>query len=78
MSLATDYAGIAGAGDRLEIRADIQKPGKSLSFANTYLACNGERIARSNGVYHNHAKHKTLTYRTVTHRTAQQDHFDVL
>ena len=53
VNLTTDYAGFAKAGDWVEMHVDIQKLGKSLSFANAYLLSNGERIARASGVYRN-------------------------
>ena len=53
VNLTTDFAGFARAGDWVTMRVDIQKLGKSLSFVNAYLECNGERIARSSGVYRN-------------------------
>jgi acyl-coenzyme A thioesterase 13 len=53
VNLTTDYAGFARVGDWVEMHVDIQKLGKSLAFASAYLYCDGERIARSNGVYRN-------------------------
>lgn len=53
VSLTTDYVGFAKAGDWVEMHVDIQKLGKSMAFANCYLHCDGERIARSSGVYRN-------------------------
>lgn len=51
VNLTTDYAGFAKTGDWVEMHVDIQKLGKSMAFANCYLRCDGERIARSSGVY---------------------------
>ena len=53
VNLATDYAGFARVGDWVEMHVDIQKLGKSMAFASSHLHCNGERIARSSGVYRN-------------------------
>jgi len=53
VNLSTDYTGSAHIGDWLEMRVDVQKLGASLSFANAYLHCHGERIARTSGVYRN-------------------------
>ena len=53
VNLTTDYAGFAQVGDWVEMHVDIQKLGKSLSFANAYLLSKGERIARTSGVYRN-------------------------
>jgi len=53
VNLTTDYAGSAKVGDWVEMHVDIQKLGVSLAFANAHLHCNGDRIARSSGVYRN-------------------------
>jgi len=53
VSMTIDYAGFAKAGDWIETHFDIQKLGKSLSFANAYLENDGDRIARASGVYRN-------------------------
>lgn len=53
VNLSTDYTGSARVGDWLEMRVDVQKLGASLAFANAYLRSNGERIARTSGVYRN-------------------------
>ena len=53
VSMTTDYAGFAEVGDWVEVHVDIQKLGKSLSFANAYVESNGDRIARASGVYRN-------------------------
>jgi acyl-coenzyme A thioesterase 13 len=49
--LSTDFAGGAGLGDWLEARADVQKTGGSLAFANAYISNNGLRIVRISGVF---------------------------
>ena len=53
VNLATDYAGFAKVGDWVEMHVDIQELGKSMSFANAYLLCDGEKIARSSSVFRN-------------------------
>ena len=53
VNLTTDYAGFAKAGDWVEMHVDIQKLGRSMSFATAHLHCDGERIARSSGVFRN-------------------------
>ena len=51
VNLSTDHAGFAKVGHWVEMNVDIQKLGKSMSFANAYLTCDGDRIARASGVY---------------------------
>ncbi len=51
INLSTDFAGSARTGEWLEMRVDIQRMGGTLQFASAYLHCNGERIARSSGVF---------------------------
>ena len=53
VNLTTDYAGFAKVGDWVEMHVEIQKLGKSLAFASAHLHCDGERIARSSGIYRN-------------------------
>lgn len=53
VSMTTDYAGSAKVGDWIEMHVDIQRLGKSLSFANAYLDLDGYRIARASRVYRN-------------------------
>lgn len=50
-SLNIDYVGSARIGDWVETHVDIQKLGNRLAFANAYIHCNGERIARANAVF---------------------------
>ena len=51
VSMSTDYAGTATRGDWIEAHADVQKAGRSLAFANAYLMCGDERIARVSAVF---------------------------
>ena len=51
VSMSTDFAGTARIGDWLEAHVDVQRAGKRMAFANAYLICDGERIARISGVY---------------------------
>lgn len=53
VSMTNDYAGTAKIGDWIEMHVDIQRLGRSLSFANAYLHLRGNRIARASGVYRN-------------------------
>jgi acyl-coenzyme A thioesterase PaaI-like protein len=54
VSMSCDYSGSAKLGDWIEMHVDIQRLGKSLSFANAYLdSIGGDRIARASGVYRN-------------------------
>lgn len=53
VNLSTDYSGFARVGDWVEMHVDIQKIGKSMSFANAYLYRGDERIAHSSGVFRN-------------------------
>ena len=50
-SMAVDFAGGAREGDWVEARADIQKVGGRLAYANAYLYVNGKRIVRASGVF---------------------------
>lgn len=51
VSMSTDFAGSAKVGDWVETHVEVQRAGRSMAFANAYLVCNGERIARTSGVY---------------------------
>ena len=51
VSMSTDFAGTAEIGDWIEAHVDVQRAGKRMAFANAYLVCDGERIARISGVY---------------------------
>jgi len=50
-SMTTDFADAARIGDWVEARADIQRIGSTLAFANAYLTVEGRRIARASGVF---------------------------
>ena len=49
--LSTDFAGSAKLDDWIESRADIQKLGRTLCFANIYLFVGDTRIVRASGVF---------------------------
>lgn len=51
VNLTTDYAGAAQVGDWLEARVDIQRIGRSVIFANTFIYVGDKRIARASGVF---------------------------
>lgn len=51
LSLNTDFVGTAEEGAWVEVDVDVQKAGRSVSFANAYLICAGERIARASAVF---------------------------
>jgi uncharacterized protein (TIGR00369 family) len=51
VNLTTDFAGSARIGDWIEARADVQKVGKRVVFANCYLTVAGERIVRASAVF---------------------------
>ncbi|MEM7019347.1 MAG: PaaI family thioesterase [Pseudomonadota bacterium] len=51
VSLNTDFAGTANIGDWVEVSVDVQRAGRSLAFANAYLFCGDERIARVSAVF---------------------------
>lgn len=51
VNLTTDYAGAAQIGDWLEARVDIQRIGRSVMFANTFIYVGDRRIARASGVF---------------------------
>lgn len=46
-----DFAGAAKIGDWLEARADIQKRGSRMAFANAYVSVSSERIVRASAVF---------------------------
>jgi len=50
-SLTADFVGTAKCGDWIEAHVDIQKLGGRLAFANAYIVCDGNRIARASGVF---------------------------
>ena len=51
VSMTTDFAGTAKVGEWVETYVEVQRTGRSLAFANAYLVCGNERIARTSGVY---------------------------
>jgi len=51
INISADFAGYARVGDWLEARVDIQKIGRRLVFANTFLMVASERIARVSAVF---------------------------
>jgi acyl-coenzyme A thioesterase 13 len=51
VSLTTDFADVARAGDWLEAHVDIQKVGSRMAFANCYLWVGERRILRASGVF---------------------------
>lgn len=51
VSLNLDYAGNAGLGDWIETDVDIQRRGRTLTFANCYIRCGEARIVRASGVF---------------------------
>lgn len=51
VNLSTDFAGSAKIGDWVEARADIQKVGRRVIFANCYLSVDGTRIVRASAVF---------------------------
>jgi len=50
-NLNVDFAGTARLGDWLECRADVQRVGGRLAFANAYIWRGGDRIARASAVF---------------------------
>lgn len=50
-SMSIDFAGSAKLGDWLEAHVDIQKTGRQVSFANTYLTVGDKRIVRASAVF---------------------------
>ena len=51
VNMTTDFVGSAKIGDWVETRVDVQRAGRTMAFANAYLVCEGERIARTSGIY---------------------------
>jgi|TARA_B100000315_G_scaffold248828_1_gene279163 acyl-coenzyme A thioesterase PaaI-like protein len=51
VSLGTDFVGTARPGDWVETRVGVQKAGHTLAFANAYLVCGEQRIARASAVF---------------------------
>lgn len=49
--LSTDFAGSARLGDWVTARADVQKAGGSMAFANCYIQVGEDRIVRASGVF---------------------------
>jgi acyl-coenzyme A thioesterase 13 len=49
--LSADFAGSAKLGDWVESRVDVQKIGRTLTFANVYLLVGDVRIVRASGVF---------------------------
>ncbi|PZS34574.1 MAG: esterase [Pseudonocardiales bacterium] len=50
-SMSVDFAGSAHVGDWVEGRADVQRIGRSLAFANAYLSVGDRRILRASAVF---------------------------
>lgn len=51
ISMSTDFVGTARLGEWVEVHVDVQRAGRSIAFANAYLFCNSERIARTSAVF---------------------------
>jgi acyl-coenzyme A thioesterase 13 len=51
INIAADFVGSAQVGDWLEAQVDIQKIGRRLVFANSYLMVGIERIARVSAIF---------------------------
>ena len=51
VSMSTDFVGTAKLGDWVEVHVDVQRAGMRMAFANAYLVCGDERIARVSGVF---------------------------
>lgn len=51
VSLNVDYAGNAIEGDWLETTTDVQRRGRTLTFANCYIWRGDTRIVRASGVF---------------------------
>lgn len=49
--LSVDFVGTARVGQWVETRVDVQRTGRSMGFANAYLVCDDQRIARASGVF---------------------------
>ena len=50
-NLSADFVGTARVGQWVETQVDVQRTGKTLGFANAYLVCDDQRIARASGVF---------------------------
>jgi acyl-coenzyme A thioesterase 13 len=50
-SISADFAGSARLGDWVEARLDIQRVGKRIAFANTYLHVEDRRVVRASAVF---------------------------
>jgi uncharacterized protein (TIGR00369 family) len=50
-SMTIDFAGSASAGDWVVYRADVQKVGKKVAFANCYAHVGDKRIIRASGLF---------------------------
>ncbi len=50
-NLTVDFVGTARVGQWVETEVDVQRTGKTLGFANAYLVCEQQRIARASGVF---------------------------
>src|SRR5262249_22897986 len=50
-SLTTDFVGVVRVGDWVEARADFQRTGSNVAFANCYLTVGERRVARASGVF---------------------------
>jgi acyl-coenzyme A thioesterase 13 len=50
-SISADFAGSARLGDWVEARLDIQRVGKRIAFANTYLHVEDRRVVRVSAVF---------------------------
>jgi acyl-coenzyme A thioesterase 13 len=50
-SISTDFAGSARLGDWVEARVDIQRVGKRIAFANTYLHVEDRRVVRASAMF---------------------------
>ncbi len=51
VNLSIDFVGSARLGDWVEARVDVQKVGRRMAFANTYLSVGPERIVRASAVF---------------------------
>jgi acyl-coenzyme A thioesterase 13 len=51
VSMSTDFSGSANLGDWVEVQVDVHRVGGSLAFANAYLVCQDQRIARVSAVF---------------------------
>lgn len=51
VSMSTDFSGSANLGEWVEVHVDVHRVGGSLAFANAYLICKEQRIARVSAVF---------------------------